>query len=63
MDAEARLELIALLAEDQGWNAVLAVGRALVDAYYPADIFTGESGDDGPKYIVALRSALDAMKT
>lgn len=58
MDTEQRLELIAHLAEDHAWDAVVLVGRALLDHYYPADIFTGVSGDSGPEYVVALRNAL-----
>lgn len=58
MDPEQRLELIAHLVDDEGWDAVVLVGRALLDHYYPADIFTGVSGDPGPQYIVALREAL-----
>lgn len=58
MDPERRLELIALLAQDRAWDAVILIGRELLDTYYPADIFTGESGDSGPQYIVALREAL-----
>ncbi len=61
MDPEERLELIALLAEDKAWDAVVAVGRALLDAYYPADVFTGTSGDSGPQYVVALREAINRL--
>jgi hypothetical protein len=62
MDPEARLHLIALLAQDQAWDAVVEVGRVLLDAYYPADVFTGASGDVGPQYIVALRTALERIR-
>ena len=58
MDHEERLELIAALAQDRAWDAVVMVGRALLDHHYPADIFTGVSGDAGPEYVVALRKAL-----
>jgi hypothetical protein len=58
MDPEDRLELIALLARDEAWNAVIKIGEALLDAYYPADVFTGVSGESGPVYIAALRNAL-----
>jgi hypothetical protein len=58
MDPEQRLELIAIVAQDRAWDAILAVGRAYLDLVYPADIFTGESGDSGPAYVVALREAL-----
>lgn len=61
MSPEIRLELIASLAEDKAWDAVVMIGRALLDEYYPADIFTGVSGDSGPQYIVALRAALDRI--
>ena len=61
MDPETRLELIAALAQDRAWDAVVLVGRALLDKYYPTDIFTGVSGDTGPAYVVALRAALDAI--
>src|SRR5262245_21547278 len=61
MDPEERLHLIALLAEDRSWDAIVAVGRAILDAVYPKDVFTGESGDSGAVYIAALRDALDAL--
>lgn len=61
MDPEDRLALIALLARDNAWDAVVKIGRALLDHYYPSDIFTGVSGDSGPQYIVALRVALDRI--
>lgn len=63
MDSERRLELIALLAQDQAWDAVVLIGQSLLDEYYPADIFTGISGNSGPQYVVALRDALAHIKT
>jgi hypothetical protein len=58
MDPEQRLELIAMLAQDRAWDAVVIVGRALLDHYYPATVFDGSSGDAGPQYVAALRDAL-----
>jgi hypothetical protein len=58
MDAEYRLELIGLLVEGNAWDAIVKIGQAILDHYYPADIFTGVSKDIGPEYIVALRNAL-----
>jgi hypothetical protein len=62
MAAERRLQLIAMLAGDsagpQAWDAVVLIGRELLDAYYPADVFTGTSGESGPRYVVALRELL-----
>lgn len=31
------------------------------DAAYPPDIFTGESGDEGPKRVVEIRKVLDEL--
>jgi len=61
LDLERRLELIALLAQNQAWDAVVLIGRELLDNYYPEHIFTGSSGDKGSAYIVALRNALNAI--
>lgn len=61
MDPEDRLELIALLAKDKAWDAVVAVGRALLERHYPATVFDGSSGDAGPEYVVALRNALNRI--
>lgn len=58
MDPERRLELITMLAKDEAWDAVILIGTELLDTYYPAKVFTGESGDSGPQYVVALREAL-----
>ena len=62
MDPEDRLELIAMLAKDEAWDAVVKIGTALLDHYYPQDVFTGVSGDTGPAYVVALRRALKNLK-
>jgi hypothetical protein len=51
-----------MLAKDEAWDAVVKIGEALLDHYYPEDVFTGESGDSGPLYIVALRDALQELK-
>ncbi len=63
MDSERRLELIALLAQDRAWDAVVVVGRELLDTYYPAEVFTGVSGDSGPEYVVALRNAIKRIES
>jgi hypothetical protein len=61
MDSEERLKLIAFLAEDKAWDAVVLVGRSLLHHYYPARIFDGSSGDSGPEYVIALRKALERV--
>jgi hypothetical protein len=62
MDVEDRLELIKLIVDDHPWQAVIIVGRVLLDHYYPANIFTGSSGDPGPAYVVAMRQLLAQFK-
>ena len=62
MDPEERLKLIAALAEDRAWDAVVTVGRALLDHYYPASVFDESSGDSGPENVVALRNALTRIE-
>lgn len=44
--------------ESNVWERVVRVGTVMLDQFYPPDIFTGESGDAGPTYVVALREAL-----
>lgn len=58
MDHERRLELIAMLAQDRSWDAVIMIGKELLKFHYSEKVFTGQSGDSGPQYIVALREAL-----
>jgi hypothetical protein len=53
-----------LLREDRskwGFDALVFVGRRLLDEVYPACVFDGSSGDSGPQLIVALRAALDRI--
>jgi hypothetical protein len=63
MDPEERLRLIALLAQDRAWDAIVEVGQALLDHYYPASVFDGSSEDAGPEFVVALRRALERLKS
>jgi len=44
------------------FDLMVALGHNILDQYYPEDIFTGESNDPGPKYIVALRNALKELE-
>jgi hypothetical protein len=61
MDEARRLELIALLAQDKAWDAIVLIGRELLETYYPANVFDGSSGSSGSEYIVALRKALQRI--
>lgn len=47
--------------EALSFDTLLYIGRRLLKEVYPADIFTGESGDSGPQYVVALRAAIDRI--
>jgi hypothetical protein len=62
MDPERRLELIALLAADRAWDAVVLIGKAILEDIYPEDVFDGSSGNPGSDYIVALRHALNRIE-
>jgi hypothetical protein len=45
--------------QDPGFHAFVAItDRFLV--HYPADLFTGESGDPGPVFVAGLRKAREA---
>lgn len=58
MDDDDRLELVRLIASNKNWDTIIMVGRAILDEYYPADIFDGSSGNSGPTYVVAMRQLL-----
>ncbi len=59
---EVTEEVFEILMDNCGFNFLLYVGKKILDKHYPEDIFTGESGDLGPKYIVALREALTQIE-
>lgn len=72
---EADGRLMTLLMSDFGQKAdssgqlrsgtfwkLLAITRAFLDIYYPANIFAGESGDKGPGFIRRLREALKGIE-
>lgn len=42
------------------WDTLVAIATEICNRYYPADIFTGSSGDPGPQLIVALRRCIAA---
>jgi len=47
--------------EDPGWEQFINLATQWLEKY-PPDIFTGESGDPGPLFVVALRSAIAALQ-
>lgn len=48
-------------AIDDSFQGLLRVARQILDAHYPAGLFTGESGDLGSRFIVALRNVCEEM--
>lgn len=40
------------------WEKVERIARRILARHYPRDIFTGESGDPGPRITAALHDAL-----
>ena len=62
-EAEAYREAadeIERLENINAWDfyALMAMAKRILDERYPADIFTGESGDLGPRFVVALREMI-----
>ena len=53
----------ALESDPEKWSfdGLVRIAQALLDASYPPDIFTGESGDPGPLFVARLRQALAAL--
>jgi len=64
MQSEVELLRAALRDDPEkwSWDVLVLVGKRLLDEVYPADIFTGASGDPGPAYVVALRDALRVLE-
>ena len=57
---EARIEeMEGLLGPD--WETYIELTKSWLE-WYPADIFTGKSGDPGPVFVVAIRKALEALQ-
>ena len=56
-DQQKRIEEL----EDPGWEQFINLSTQWLEKY-PPDIFTGESGDPGPLFVVALRNALAALQ-
>ena len=44
------------------WETLIAVARQTLEHYYPKHIFTGKSGDIGPRFTAKLHEALDILK-
>ncbi len=51
-------EVFEILTDSCGFDFLLYLGKKILDKNYPTDVFTGESGEAGPNFIVALREAL-----
>ena len=48
-------------AEDPGFHAFVALAERFLE-HYPADIFTGETGELGPGFVAALRRAVENLR-
>lgn len=47
--------------ERRGFNDLVAARAQLLDTKYPADVFTGESGESGPGFVAKVREALAVL--
>ena len=59
-DTEAGLRSEIETLNDPDWDSFTEITRKWLEKY-PSDIFTGESGDPGPLFVVAVREALEAL--
>ncbi len=55
-------EMLEILADTHGFKFILYLGKKILDKHYPESIFTGESGNSGAVYIVALKKALEQVE-
>ena len=51
------------LAPLDSFDGLVWAAQSLLDARYPADVFTGESGESGPGFVAKLREALACIPT
>ena len=57
-EIEALREALRDDREKWSFDLCVYVARRCLEENYPPDIFTGESGDPGPRLVVALRDVL-----
>jgi hypothetical protein len=57
-DIDVWRELATHDRDKWSFDALVFIGERLLAEVYPESVFTGESGDSGPQYVVALRDAL-----
>lgn len=63
-DSRAKVEAILTAGlEGIGFNGLVDIAKMILDAHYPASIFTGVSGDPGPVFVAQLREALAVLPT
>ena len=56
------LDRLCTMIEEPSWHDYIHITKNWLK-FYPPDIFTGESGDKGPLFVVAVRKALAALET
>jgi hypothetical protein len=44
------------------FDDLVAIAKRILDYNYPADIFTGESRDSGPRFVAALRKVIEEIE-
>ena len=48
---------------DMGFDDLVEMVRLLLNMTYPRDVFTGESGDIGPRFTAKLHEAMDIISS
>lgn len=60
-EIERLWEIVAQHPSKWGFDTMMWAADRLLAEIYPSDIFTGASGDPGPRLVVALRDCRTAM--
>jgi hypothetical protein len=50
-----------MLVVPDSFDGLVEAVQWILDHHYPADVFTGESGDPGAVFVAKLREALEAL--
>jgi hypothetical protein len=57
-DLEMWREIVENDIDKWSFHALMAMAKRMLDEVYPESMFTGESSDSGPRFVVALREVI-----
>lgn len=62
IEEEVKKERERKITEDYGFYDLVEMAKTMLSMRYPREVFTGISGDKGPKFTAKLHEALDILK-